>query len=83
MTTLSLVIAVITTVVSIIGTLGTFIYWMISRVDNDIKSLRNDMISMNNEFSAWTKHLTAMQAEQSKRTDGVYNFILDILKKGE
>ncbi len=83
MTTISLVIALIAAVVSIIGTLGTFIYWMISRVDNDIKSLRNDMILMNNEFSGWTKHLTAMQASQSKRTDELYSVIIDMLEKGK
>lgn len=83
MTTISLVIAVISTIISIIGTLGTFMYWQYQKLDSDIKNVANSL-------DGWTKHLTAIQAEQSKRidkmherTDQVYNLILDMLKKGK
>ena len=53
---------VATIILSIIGTLGAFMFYMFSKLDKDITDVRNDL-------SGWTRHLTAMQAEQSKRTD--------------
>ncbi len=76
MTTLSLLIAVISTIISIIGTLGTFMYWQYQKLDSDINNVANSL-------DGWTKHLTAMQASQSKRTDDLYNVIIDMLKKGK
>ncbi len=63
----------LTIIISIIGGLGTFMFWMFNKLDNDIKIVSN-------ELSGWTKHLTAMQAEQSKRTDALHEHIAELIR---
>lgn len=45
-------------VFTIIGVIVAFFYW-----------IHNDISSFKSSTDGWIKHLTAMQAEQSKRTD--------------
>ena len=72
-----------TQVLTIIVTLGAIFGWFLSRLDKDIMSLKNDLSGMQIETSGWVKHIVAMQAEQSKRTDELYKVILRMLEKGE
>jgi hypothetical protein len=55
---------VITIIASIVGILGTFMFWLFTKLDKDIADVRGDLKS-------WVQHLIAMQAEQAKRTDAM------------
>lgn len=61
-------------VITIVGSLGAFMFWMFNKLDADIKS-SNEVMQGN------IRHLTAMQAEQSKRTDKLYQMFVDLLKE--
>jgi hypothetical protein len=61
-------------VITIIGVLGTFMFWMFNKLDKDLSDFK---ISMD----GWIKHMTAMQGEQSKRTDKLYEMFIDLLKE--
>jgi len=63
-------------VFTIIGVISGITYWQIQKLDADIKTVSNSL-------DGWSKHLTAMQSSQSKRSDDLYNVIIEILKKGE
>lgn len=53
----------------IIGVLGAFTFWLFTKLDKDITDTKNSLDSS-------IKHLTAMQAEQSKRTDKLYDIFM-------
>lgn len=59
---------------AIIGTLGAFIFWIFTKLDNDIKSV-------DTKLDNWIRHSSAIQAEQSKRTDRLYQMFIDLLKE--
>lgn len=59
---------------TIIGVLGAFTFWLFNKLDTDIKGVKNEM-------DGWTKHIVAMQAEQGKRTDKLYQMFVDLLKE--
>lgn len=63
----------ITIVVAILG-VGTFLGIFLNKMDNDIRDVRNDL-------GGWVKHIVALQAEQSKRTDNLHQMIYDLLKE--
>jgi uncharacterized protein involved in cysteine biosynthesis len=63
-----------TQVLTMITVICGFFWWFFSRLDRDINILSSNL-------DGWTKHLVAMQAEQSKRTDELYNVILRMLEE--
>lgn len=75
-------------VLTIIGAIGAFMWYFLTRLEKDIGRLENDIgrLDSNNEslkssFESWTKHIVAMQAEQGKRTDKLYQMFVDLLKE--
>lgn len=52
---------------AIIGSLGTFIFWMFTKLDSDIKSLNNRL----------DQHISSSSA----RTDQLYQMFIDLLKE--
>lgn len=81
-------------VIVIIGVIAGFMHYMIGRLDRDIlrveqdiKDIHSDMKEYRKDFQDWMKHVTAMQAEQSKRTDQInhrldksYEIIHEVVK---
>jgi len=67
-------------ILTIVGSLGAFTFWMFNRLDSDIKSLDVTIKGTNDKMDGSLRHLTAMQAEQSKRTDKLYQMFIDLLK---
>jgi len=69
--------------VGIVSIISGIVFWLINKLDNDIKSLRTSVEGINTSMNGWVQHLTAMQAEQSKRTDRLYQMFVDLLEKGK
>lgn len=70
-------------VFTIIGVIAGISYWQFQKLDSDIKNVANSL-------DGWTKHLTAMQSEQSKRmdkmherTDKLYEMFLELVKQNK
>lgn len=75
-------------IITIVGSLGAFMFWMFNKLDADIKSLNTTINGTNDKMDGSLRHLTAMQAEQSKRTDSLnqrldklYQMFIDLLKE--
>lgn len=69
--------------VGIVSIISGIVFWLINKLDNDIKSLRTSVEGINTSMNGWIQHMTAMQAEQSKRTDRLYQMFVDLLEKGK
>ena len=68
--------ALLGTTITIIGTLGGFMFWIFNKLDTDIKSV-------DSKLDSWIRHSSAMNAEQAKRTDRLYQMFVDLLKEGK
>ena len=75
------VFTIIGTLTAIIGTLGAFTFWSFNKLDTDIKGVGYHISDVNNRLDGWIKHSIAVQAEQSKRTDQLYQMFIDLLKE--
>lgn len=65
------------TIGAITGILGlsvTLIAFFIGWLNSKFKHIET-------EFRDWTRHLTAMQAEQAKRIDELYHMFYDLVKR--
>jgi CHASE3 domain sensor protein len=69
--------------VGIVSIISGIVFWLINKLDNDIKSLRTSVEGINTSMNGWIQHMTAMQSEQSKRTDRLYQMFVDLLEKGK
>lgn len=67
-------------VITIIGTLGGMMYWMKTDLKENIQALDVDVKQNKASLDGWSKHITAMQAEQSKRIDQTNHRIDDTYK---
>ena len=61
-------------VLTIIGTLGAFGFYLGNRLDNDISSLSN---RLNSDISSLSNRLDA----NNQRTDRLYQMFIDLLKE--
>ncbi len=77
------------TVIGIIITiLSTILGFMWKSLNGKFEKIDAHILKVENDFQGWIKHLTAMQAEQSKktdsmnaRTDQLYQMFCDLLKE--
>jgi len=46
-----------------------------------LRNIRSDITKLDDDVKGWVKHLTAVQAEQSKRTDKLHEMFYDVVKK--
>lgn len=83
MNNLEAVIAICSVNVAVIGIFCGLMFWLFGKLDKDIRNLREDLLGINNELAGWSKHLTAMQAKQSERTDKLYEMFIELVKQNK
>lgn len=57
--------------IAIFGAMATLVYWMVNRIDNDVKSLSTDIKSLSNRLDG-----------HAMRIDQLYKMFIDLLKEG-
>jgi uncharacterized protein YoxC len=70
---------IIGSAIAIIGFNYGIMHNLKSDVDNRLDKLDTRIDKLDNKIDGWTKHLTAMQGEQSKRTDKLYEMFNALL----
>ena len=61
--------------IAMFGALATLVYWMVNRIDSDVKS-------MSAEIKADIKSITTRLDGHAMRIDQLYKMFVDLLKEG-
>jgi hypothetical protein len=62
--------------VAMIAFIAGFIFWIFNKLDADVNAVGD-------RLDGWMKHSIAIQAEQAKRTDKLYEMFIDLLKESK
>lgn len=67
----------------VIASVAAFLYFFVLRLEKDMDKISDKLDKITDRLDNDFRHITAMQAQQSKRTDDLYNIIVDMLNKGK
>lgn len=56
--------------ITIIGSLGSFIVWMVKRFDRDVEKIHRDLVKMGDRID-----------KNGERTDKLYEMFIDLLRE--
>lgn len=66
---LIIVLTIFGTVLTIVGTLGGFMFWMFGKLDSDVKELHQDIRMLDGDIK-----------QAHRRMDQLYQIIIDVVK---
>ena len=58
--------------IALFGALATMVYWLVTRIDSDVKNIRDDI-----------KSISSRMDSHAQRIDQLYRMFVDLLKEGK